>query len=241
MASWGERNVVNRATRLGARLGRDVDGIRELEVRGRRSGKPRRVPVKVLEVEGERYVVSLRGSSDWVRNLRSQETARLRFGRRIEDVVATELADDEKRPIVRAYLAAASRDETRKRLEWAADGVREEDARRGAMTVPVFRLSAAGGSSVIACRFRSVRTESTTPRSSSAARFPRRCARSRTTNHIISETHEAHDGISDLPAGSIVIAGNGSGDLLLVLADADDVVWWDHETAEVEPVTVDWG
>ena len=62
----------------------------------------------------------------------------------------------------------------------------------------------------------------------------------RTTNHIISETHEAHDGISDLPAGSIVIAGNGSGDLLLVLADTDDVVWWDHETAEVEPVTVDW-
>jgi hypothetical protein len=34
--------------RAGARLGRDIDGIRELEVLGRRSGKPGRKLVKVL-------------------------------------------------------------------------------------------------------------------------------------------------------------------------------------------------
>lgn len=39
---------------------------------------------------------------------------------------------------------------------------------------------------------------------------------------------------------SIVIAGNGTGDLLLVLAGSDDVVWWDHESGGVEPVAVDW-
>ena len=61
----------------------------------------------------------------------------------------------------------------------------------------------------------------------------------RTANHIVRETREAHDTIGDLPAGSIVIADNGTGDLLLVLAD-DDVVWWDHETAEIESVTPDW-
>ena len=141
MASWAERNIVNRAVRLGTRLGRDIDGIRELEVRGRRTGKSRRTPVKVLEVDGERYLVSLNGTSGWAHNLRAQRTARLRFGRDVEDVVATELADDEKRVVAQVYRAAAGRDETRKRLAWAAESASGEDARRGAMSVPVFRLS----------------------------------------------------------------------------------------------------
>jgi hypothetical protein len=46
--------------------------------------------------------------------------------------------------------------------------------------------------------------------------------------------------IGDLPAGSVVIAANGTGDLLLLPADRDDVVWWDHETGEIEPVVVNW-
>ena len=67
--------------------------------------------------------------------------ARLRFGREVETVRATEVADDEKRPIALAYLAAAGRPETRRSLAWAADGVSEEQARRGAMSVPIFKLS----------------------------------------------------------------------------------------------------
>jgi hypothetical protein len=63
---------------------------------------------------------------------------------------------------------------------------------------------------------------------------------SRTANHIVSETRKAHKNIGHLPAGSIVIADNGSGDLLLMLVDRDDLVWWNHETGEVEPVTVEW-
>jgi hypothetical protein len=61
----------------------------------------------------------------------------------------------------------------------------------------------------------------------------------RTANHIVRETREAHDSIADLPAASIVIGDNGTGDLLLVL-DHDEVVWWDRETGDLEPVTVDW-
>ena len=140
MASWAERNIVNRAVRLGTRLGRDIDGIRELEVRGRRTGRPRRVPVKVLEVDRARYLVSLYGTSGWAHNLRAQRTARLRFGRDVEDVIATELAHDEKQVVAQAYRAAASREETRKQFAWAADGTSGEDARRGAMSVPMFRL-----------------------------------------------------------------------------------------------------
>ena len=145
MASWTERNLVNRAVRLGTRLGRDIDGVRELEARGRRTGRSRRTPVKVLEVGGERYLVSLCGDSGWVHNLRAQPAARLRFGRDVEEVVATELADDEeKRVVAQAYLAGAGREETRKQLAWAADGASAEDARRGATSVPMFRLGATG-------------------------------------------------------------------------------------------------
>jgi deazaflavin-dependent oxidoreductase (nitroreductase family) len=100
VASWAERNLVNRAVRLGVRLGCDIDGVRELVVPGRRSGKVRRTPVKVLEVDGERYVVSLFGSSGWVRDLRARPTARLRFGGAVEDVRATEVADEDK-PVFR--------------------------------------------------------------------------------------------------------------------------------------------
>jgi deazaflavin-dependent oxidoreductase (nitroreductase family) len=140
MASWAERHLVNRAVRLGLRLGCDIDGLQELEVRGRRTGRRRRTPVKVLEVDGRRYVVSLTGSSGWVCNLRAIPSARLRFGRRVEDVVMIEIQDADKPPVVRAYLASATRPETRRRLEWARDGAPASEVQRQAAQCPVFRL-----------------------------------------------------------------------------------------------------
>jgi cell wall assembly regulator SMI1 len=62
----------------------------------------------------------------------------------------------------------------------------------------------------------------------------------RTASHIVGETRDARDTIDGLPDGSIVIANNGTGDLLLVLADSDDVVSWDHETGDIEAVEVHW-
>src|SRR3712207_1747237 len=121
MASWTERHVVNRAVLVGTRLGREIDGVRELETVGRRTGKRRRTPVKVLHVDGERYVLSLTGACGWVCNLRQDGAARLRFGRRVEDVVATEVPDAGKRPVARAYLEGATRPEVRRRLGWAAE------------------------------------------------------------------------------------------------------------------------
>ncbi len=141
MPSWAELHLVNRAVSIGVRLGCDIDGIHELEVRGRRTGKPRRTPVKVLEVDGERYLVSLNGSSDWVRNLRSHKTARLRMGRRVEEVVATEIPAAKKPPIVRAYLMGATRAETTRRLGWAGEHASQAEVRRGAAEVPVFRVT----------------------------------------------------------------------------------------------------
>ena len=42
-----------------------------LTVRGRRSGRPQRVVLFLVEVDGSSYLLSQYGESDWVRNLRA--------------------------------------------------------------------------------------------------------------------------------------------------------------------------
>ena len=42
-----------------------------LQVRGRTSGKARRVPILRTRYEGEDYLVALAGESQWVRNVRA--------------------------------------------------------------------------------------------------------------------------------------------------------------------------
>ena len=75
-----------------------------LAVRGRRSGRWRTVPVNVLELDGARYLVAPRGETDWVRNLRAAGGGELRRGRRAEAFRAVEVPDQEKPPLIGAYL-----------------------------------------------------------------------------------------------------------------------------------------
>lgn len=87
-----------------ARHGVSVFGTHLLVVKGRRSGEPRSTVVNVLEIDGQRYLVAPRGDTQWVRNVRAAGEAELRVGRRGQAVLTTELADDDKGPILRAYL-----------------------------------------------------------------------------------------------------------------------------------------
>jgi deazaflavin-dependent oxidoreductase (nitroreductase family) len=124
------------------RLGVSVAGSRVLEVRGRKTGEPRRTPVNLLTLDGTRYLVAPRGHTQWVRNLRARNEGRLLLGRRAEGFSAVELADDVKPPILRAYL---------KRWKWEVgvffDGVgpdsSEDELRRIAPDHPIFRIEAA--------------------------------------------------------------------------------------------------
>jgi deazaflavin-dependent oxidoreductase (nitroreductase family) len=102
---WFTRNVFNQVVAGLTRLGISVLGSRVLEVRGRTSGQPRRVPVNLLELDGVQYLVSPRGEGQWVRNVRAAGGELvLLLGRRRDHRVATELPDAEKVPILRAYL-----------------------------------------------------------------------------------------------------------------------------------------
>jgi deazaflavin-dependent oxidoreductase (nitroreductase family) len=108
-------------------------------VRGRSSGEWRTTPVNLLTHEGDRYLVAPRGVTQWVRNLRVAGGGELRVGRRIEPFRATELPDERKPPILRAYLK-----------RWKAEvgvffgGVggdsSEDELRRISPDHPVFRI-----------------------------------------------------------------------------------------------------
>jgi deazaflavin-dependent oxidoreductase (nitroreductase family) len=101
---WLTAHVFNPAVATLTRLGLSLAGSRVLEVRGRKTGEPRRTPLNPLTLDGTRYLVAPRGDTHWVRNLRVQGEGRLLHGRRAEDFTAVEVPDDDKPPILRAYL-----------------------------------------------------------------------------------------------------------------------------------------
>jgi deazaflavin-dependent oxidoreductase (nitroreductase family) len=137
---WFTTNVFNRMVAGLTRLGISVAGSRVLEVRGRKSGEWRRTPVNLLSFEGERYLVAPRGHTQWVRNLRASGEGRLVVGPRTEEFTASEVGDEEKPDLLRAYL---------KRWKWEVgvffEGVgpdsSEEELRRIAPNHPAFRIS----------------------------------------------------------------------------------------------------
>jgi deazaflavin-dependent oxidoreductase (nitroreductase family) len=124
---------------LVARLGLEMKGARVLSVRGRTTGVWHSTPVNLLDVDGQRYLVSARGETQWVRNIRVSRAARITRGRETETVHVEEIADAAKAPILRAYLRA---------WEWEVgrffDGVGasapEADLARIAPKHPVFRV-----------------------------------------------------------------------------------------------------
>ena len=136
---WFTKNVFNRLVAAATGLGVSVWGSRLLRVKGRQSGQWRSVPVNLLSYEGDRYLVAPRGETQWVRNLRVAGGGELQLGRKIEAFRALELSDEDKPPVLRAYLK-----------RWKAEvgvffggvdaAAPDEELRRIAPEHPVFRI-----------------------------------------------------------------------------------------------------
>ena len=107
------------ATPMAQRMGRlfNSTGGRGHQDRDQRQGQPgavrraaarrgewRSTPVNLLSYEGKRYLVSPRGHTQWVRNMRAAGGGELRIGRRVERFTAIELPDDAKPALLREYL-----------------------------------------------------------------------------------------------------------------------------------------
>ena len=84
--------------------------VHTLEVARRNAVDPQRVPVVPLEFDGSSFVVSVRGESDWVKNVRAAGIVRVGQKGNFETYAATEVPVDERSGIVKAYRKKAGRE-----------------------------------------------------------------------------------------------------------------------------------
>jgi deazaflavin-dependent oxidoreductase (nitroreductase family) len=132
--------AANTLIRWLAELGISIAGTRALSVRGRKTGKSRSVVVNVLTVDGVDYLLSPRGTTQWVRNVRAAGVVDVgpRWHRR--RISTTEVADTEKPDLLRRYLD---------RWYWEVKGhiagltpnSGDEELRAAAPSIPVFALA----------------------------------------------------------------------------------------------------
>ena len=110
-----------------------------LETVGRRTGRVHLDPLVMVEMAGERYLVSMLGrSANWVHNARAAGgIATLRHGR-AEEVRLEEVPVDERAPILKAYLRAAPG--ARPHIDIELDAELSEFA-KVAPLYPVFRVN----------------------------------------------------------------------------------------------------
>ncbi len=132
----------NGAVALFTRIGLPLAGSRVLSVQGRSSGEWRSTPVNPLRIGEERYLVSPRGQTQWVRNIRVSGSGRLTKGRRVDEIRVEEVPDADKPAILRAYLKAWAW-EVGRFFEDVDASSPDERLREIAPGFPVFRIVAA--------------------------------------------------------------------------------------------------
>lgn len=136
----GLARVLNRGAALGYAAGVVPHRLVTLEVPGRRTGRPVRVPLVVADLDGDRYLVAMLGArTQWVRNVRAVDGhVVLRHGRR-EAVRLEEVATELRPPVLRRYLACAPGARAHLPVDRHAP---VEDFARIAPDIPVFRIVA---------------------------------------------------------------------------------------------------
>lgn len=87
-----------------------LGNVHTLEVGRRDAADPQRVPVIPVEHDGSLFVVSTRGESDWVKNVRAAGTVRLGQKGNFETYVATEVPEDALAGVLTAYRRKAGRE-----------------------------------------------------------------------------------------------------------------------------------
>jgi hypothetical protein len=97
---WFVRTVFNRIA-----MATHVGESQTLTVTTRVSKQPQQIPVVVPAVDGVKYLVSTRGESEWVRNVRANP--RVTLGS--ESYLATEVPVGQRAPIIAAYRPLAGK------------------------------------------------------------------------------------------------------------------------------------
>ena len=134
--------TLDRGTAALYALGVAPDYLVTLEVTGRRSGRTVALPLVMVVVAGERYLVSMLGQeANWVRNVRAAGgDAALRHGRR-EEVRLNEVMIERRAPVLKAYLQRAPNARAHLPVDKNAPLAEFE---RVASRFPVFRVAPRG-------------------------------------------------------------------------------------------------
>ena len=130
--------VVDRCMAAISARGVTPDYLVTLEVKGRRSGRTISLPLVMVAMNGERYLVSMLGEGvSWVRNVKAAGgNVVLRHGRR-EEARLEEVAPDRRAPVLRAYLKRAPNARPHLPIDEDAPLV---DFERVSARFPVFRV-----------------------------------------------------------------------------------------------------
>jgi hypothetical protein len=86
-----------------------VSGTETLTVTARTSGQQQNIPVITVGVDGIRYLVSTRGESQWVKNVRANPVVTLETKVGAARFTAVELPVADRPPILAAYRAKAGK------------------------------------------------------------------------------------------------------------------------------------
>ena len=86
-----------------------ISGSERLTLTARSSGRPQEIPVITVDVDGTRYLVSTRGESQWVRNVRANPTVTLATKMGTARFTATEVPVLQRDPVLTAYRAKAGK------------------------------------------------------------------------------------------------------------------------------------
>jgi deazaflavin-dependent oxidoreductase (nitroreductase family) len=101
---WFTVRVFNRIA-----MATGVSNTETLTVTKRGSGESQQIPVVTVDVGGTRYLVSTRGESQWVKNVRANPTVTLTSKSGAATYVARETPTSEREPILTAYQQKAGR------------------------------------------------------------------------------------------------------------------------------------
>jgi hypothetical protein len=85
-----------------------------LQVKGRRTSRLHTTLARTITVDGKRYVVAIRGETNWARNLRTAGQAVLRERGESQRVAAVEVHGEERRAVIEAFVGSSEYAPTRR-------------------------------------------------------------------------------------------------------------------------------
>lgn len=99
---WFVKNIFNKVAMV-ANIGET------LTITKRVSGEPQQIPVTTVDVKGIKYLVSARGESQWVKNIRANPQVTLTVKGVSTAYTATEVPVADRAPIIAAYKPKAGK------------------------------------------------------------------------------------------------------------------------------------